>query len=269
MQRFRMTAVWMLVGLLAGSLAAWAGPTADEILDLVQSKGIMGGETGTMTADVRFEVAVGTPDAATYTFRAFSSMDVPGEPDKLLVVYLEPDLVAGTMFLTYTPDEGDSQMWLYLPALSVVKELVSEESRGQEFVAGSGVSRSEIANGFNYKTDYVPTILGETTVSGMPVYILSLTPREGRSTDWQAIKLWVHRDEYAVVRIEFTDWEGRLAKIVAGSDFYKDNVSFFFHTISFQDLIGGGSSVITLLKRDIIDVPDSYFLPESLRTLQY
>lgn len=254
---------------LATAAAASAQPTADEILDQVESKGIMGGLAGTMTADVRFQVAVGQTDETTYAFRIYSSMDVANEPDKLLIVYREPELVAGTIFLTYTPEAGDSRMWLYLPALGGVKELVSKESRSEEFVAGSGVSRNDIANGFQYKKDYTPTIAGEEEIEGLPAYVLVLTPREGRSPDWSTIKLWVHRDEYVVIRAEFTDREGRLAKTIAGGDFFTDSMGFSFHTLLFQDLIDNESSRITLQSRSAVDVPSTFFLPESLATLQY
>jgi len=227
----------------------------------------MGGEVGTMIATVRFEVAVEEGEATAYTFRVFSVMDVEGEPDKLLILYLDPELVAGTMFLTHTPEEGDARMWLYLPALGLVKELVTEESQGQEFISGSGISRSEIAEGFQYHEDYSPVLTGEEEIDGLPAYVLLLTPREGRETDWQSIKLWVYKGEFAVIRAEFTDSEGRLAKLMEGDDFYADSVSFFSHTITFQDLIGGGSSLITLLDREIGDVPDDYFVPENLGKL--
>jgi len=250
------------------SLGAWAqGPTADEILALVAETSIMGGEGGTMVATVRFEVAVEEGEAVAYTFRVFSAMDVEGEPDKLLIVYLDPELVAGTMFLTHTPEEGDARIWLFLPALGLVKEIVTEEAKDQEFISGSGISRSKIAEGFQYQEDYSPVITGEEEVRGLPAYVLLLTPREGRDTDWQSIKLWVYKEEFVVIRAEFTDWEGRLAKVMEGDDFYADAVGFFSHTITFQDLIGGGSSLITLLDREIADVPDDYFVPENLSTL--
>ena len=268
MKKYYKVAAWVFVIVAIISLGAWAQePTADEILALVEETSIMGGEVGTMIATVRFEVAVEEGEATAYTFKVFSVMDVEGEPDKLLILYLDPELVAGTMFLTHTPEEGDARMWLYLPALDLVKELVTEETQGQEFIAGSGISRSEIAEGFQYHQDYSPELTGEEEIDGLPAYVLLLTPREGRETDWQSIKLWVYKGEFAVIRAEFTDSEGRFAKLMEGDDFYADSVSFFSHTITFQDLIGGGSSLITLLDREIADVPDDYFAPESLSTL--
>ena len=149
----------------------------------------------------------------------------------------------------------------------MVKELVTEESQGQEFISGSGISRSEIAEGFQYHEDYSPVLTGEEEIDGLPAYVLLLTPREGRETDWQSIKLWVYKGEFAVIRAEFTNPEGQLAKLMEGDDFYADSVSFFSHTITFRDLIGGGSSLITLLDREIADIPADYFTPENLGKL--
>lgn len=268
MRKLCKTVVWMFLVVFGLSLWGWAQvPTADKILDLVEEKSIMGGDTGSMIATVQFDVTISEDETTSYTFRVFSVRGAEGEPDKTLMAYLSPDLVAGTIFLTSTPEEGDARMWLYLPALGLVKELISEESQEQEFVSGSGISRKEIAEGFQYKDDYAPELIGEEETKGMPAYVLFLTPKEGCEHDWQSIKLWVHKEEYAVIRGEFVNQEGELAKVMEGDDFSTDSVGFISHTITFHDLIGGGSSLITLVDREIADVPEDYFVPENLPEL--
>ncbi len=74
----------------------------------------------------------------------------------------------------------------------------------------------------------------------MPAYVLSLSAKEGREQDWQSIKLCVHKEEYAVIRAEFVNQDGELAKVMEGNDFSTDSVGFISHTITFQDLIGAG-----------------------------
>ena len=158
MPNMKQVAVWALLLVAGLSLWAWAqGLTADEILDQVEEKSIMGGDIGSMIATVKLDVTA-QGEITSYTFKVFSLRGTEGEPDKTLIVYLAPELVSGTMFLTWTPEEGDARMWLYLPALGLVKELITPESRQQEFVQGSGITREDIAP-VSYTHLTLPTIL--------------------------------------------------------------------------------------------------------------
>jgi len=268
MDSYRAVAAWVLLclaGLSLGTLAQ--GLTADEILDRVEEKSFIGTEVGSMVATVKFDVTA-EGETTSYTFKVFSVQDQEGEPDKLLVVYLAPELVSGTMFLTWTPEEGDSRIWLYLPALGLVKELVSEGARRQEFVSGSGITYEDLAEGFRYKDEYTPELVGEEEVKGMPAYVLLLTPKEGLDVDWRGIKLWVHGKEFAVIRTEFYDEEGELAKTMEGDDFFTDSMGFIPHVITLTDLDSGDTSVITVLEREARAIPGDYFNPEELPTIQ-
>ncbi|MEW6216911.1 MAG: outer membrane lipoprotein-sorting protein [Candidatus Bipolaricaulota bacterium] len=259
--------VWGVTLAVSLSLSAWAeGTTADEILDFVEQKSIMGGDVGNMSATVQLDV---TTDGETtnYTFRVLAVRGAAGEPDRALIVYLAPELVAGSMFLTWTPKDRDARMWLYLPALGLVKELITEEAREQEFISGSGITRKDIAEGFRYQDEYSPRLDREEVTQGMPAYVLALAPREGTSADWQSITLWVHKEEFAVIRAEFVNRNGELARVMAGDDFRTDSVGFISHRIVFRDLVTGGVAVVTLIDRETAEIPPDYFLPEKLPEL--
>ena len=258
-------AVWCLLSLGTGLLAQ--GLTADEILARVEGKGLMGGETGEVVATVRFTITEGDVTNV-YEFRVYSARGIEGQPDRSLIVYLKPELVAGTMFLTWTPKEGDARMWLYLPALGLVKELVSAEARQQEFIAGSGVTREDIAEGFRYRDDYMPELRGEEEVDGTPAYVIDLTPREGHNTEWARIVLWVDKENFVVLRTEFYDAEGNLGKVIEAADFYADDLGYIPHKLTIRDLTTGNVAVLEILSRVPRDIPDDYFDPEKLPTLE-
>jgi len=243
------------------------GLTADEILARVEEKSFMGGGAGDMVTTVKFDV---TSEGGTtsYTFRVYSRRGVEGEPDKTLILYLAPELVAGTMFLTWTPEEGDARMWLYLPALGLVKELITPEAREQEFVSGSGISREELAEGFKYREDYAPALVGEETVNGLACYVLVLTSLEGHTTDWSSIKLWVEVEHFVIVKSEFYDADGELTKTMEADDLYEDEVGYIPHKIVLTDLVKGNSSIITILERRSEEIPADYFDPDKLPALE-
>ncbi len=258
--------------LVASFVALWGlgllaqGLSADEILAKVEEKGFMGAETGKVVVTVRFTITEGDV-TNTYAFRVYSARGIDDQPDKSLIVYLEPELVAGTMFLTWTPKEGDARMWLYLPALGLVKELVSEEARQQEFISGSGITREDIAGGFRYRDDYDPALAGEETLDGTTAYIITLIPKEGHDTEWAKVVLWVDKEHFVVLRTEFYDAGGKLGKVIEAQDFYVDDLGYIPHKLTIRDLSTGNVAVLEILKREKTDIPPEYFDPQDLPTL--
>mgnify|MGYP000448178673 CR=1 FL=1 len=265
MMRKILLVAFVLVGLGVGLLAQ--GLTADEILARVEEKGFMGGETGKVISVVRFTITEGDVTNV-YSFRVYSSRGIEGQPDKSLIVYLEPELVAGTMFLTWTPEEGKARMWLYLPALGLVKELISEEARKQEFISGSGITREDIAEGFKYRDDYNAKLSGEEEVEGTLAYVITLTPKQGHEVEWPKVMLWVDKENFVVVRTEFYDAEGNLGKVIEATDFSSDELGYIPHKLTIKDLKTGNVAVLEILERKKADIPDDYFDPEKLPLLQ-
>ena len=93
--------------------AGAADLTADEILDRVEGEMAF---TGDGTAVI--ELITVNPKGAQrkHELKVWRKED-PDETSKQLLEYLSPPDVKGTKFLSITPPEGDSSMWLYLPAL--------------------------------------------------------------------------------------------------------------------------------------------------------
>lgn len=159
-------------------------------------------------------------------------------------------------------------MWLYLPALGLVKELVSAEARQQEFIAGSGVTREDIAEGFKYRDDYAPELVGEEEVSGTTTYVIALAPKKGHETEWTKIVLWVDKQHFVVLRTEFYDAEGALGKVIEAADFYADDLGYIPHKLTIRNLNSDNVAVLEILVREVADIPDDYFDPEKLPTLE-
>ncbi|HAF71024.1 MAG: hypothetical protein XD60_0411 [Acetothermia bacterium 64_32] len=258
----------VLVSAAVLGLWAWALPqglTADEILDRVEEKTFIGVETGSMMATISLAVTA-EGETTGYTFKVFFQEGEGEEPDKALVVYLEPELVSGTMFLTWTPEEGDARMWLYLPDLGIVKELVGQ-SREQEFVSGSGISYEDLAQGFKYREDYKAELVGEEVVDGLPAYLIVLTPKEGAEADYSQVKLWVEKEYFNVIKMESYS-DGELVSTMRASELSDDGLGYIPHRFEFQDLDEGTSSVLDLLERVRAEVPADYFDPGKLPSLE-
>jgi hypothetical protein len=142
------------LALLIGAVSTQAQQplTGPQILQKVEEKGGMGGTQGELISDVKFDIIGKDKKTATNEFRFFWRRK-KGEPDKLLVAFVKPDDVRGTLFLSIKPENKDADLWLYLPALGAVKQLVNTQERKGSF-AGSNLSFEDLGSGFKYSESY-------------------------------------------------------------------------------------------------------------------
>lgn len=256
----------VLSGLLV-VLGVWASAqTADEILRRVEEQGFFG--TGRESLYAALSVAIqekGQP-RVDYAFRVWAK-EYPDGTVKVLLLYAAPEDVAGTLFLAHVPKEGATRMWLYLPELGLVKELVGETERKGEFLAGSGITYEDISKGFSYRADYTSELLGEEEVGGHPAWRLSLSPKTP-GLEWSRILLWVHREHYFVVRAEFYDREGKLARILAVPELLVDALGTRPALLRVEDLAKESWAEVYIPERSTEALPDAYFEPASLPKLK-
>ena len=266
MRRYGKLAAWTLV--LVAGLSLWTlaqGLTADEILAQVEEKSFIGTEIGSIAGTLELAITE-EGETLNYTFRVFGQQGEENQPDKFLMVYLEPELVSGTMFLGWRLPDGDTKMWLYLPDLGLVKEIVGE-AREQEFISGSGITYDDIAQGFSFREDYDAELAGEEEVNGVSCYVLVLTQKPGHETDYSQIKLWVDKEHFNVMKMESYK-DGELTGVMVGSDLREDSIGYIPHHYQFQDLEEDKTAEITIVDRQAKEIPDDYFDPEKLPTLE-
>ncbi|MFQ6117524.1 MAG: outer membrane lipoprotein-sorting protein, partial [Candidatus Bipolaricaulia bacterium] len=148
MRGVRVSLVFGLLLLMGASVAAVVSYsdrelTGDEILDRVEEEGDLAA-AGSLITIVRFDNAY-SDGTTTYSLFGGLSKLVEGQPERTLIYFVEPEDTEGTLFLSVGPvDTGENtHLFLYLPALGSVKELVSEEQREASF-AGSTFSYEDV-----------------------------------------------------------------------------------------------------------------------------
>lgn len=255
--------IWVLA--FSGSAL---GIAADEILEKVEEQSFLVGGVGDVVSTIRFSfIEEGTTD--TYTMRVFARLGDGDAPHQVLLVFLEPELISGTMFLFHIdPVAEETRMWIYLPAVGVVRELVGEEVERQEFIPGTGLRGGDITGGFAYRDGYIPELVGEEELGGILAYVLRLLRKEGSKAEWPRIMLWVHREKFSVLKVEMYDEEGKLARLVETSELKEDELGYMAHRWEIKDLVEGRNVVIEILERKKAEIPDEYFDPESLPQLE-
>ena len=134
-----------------------------------------------------------------------------GVDSKFLVRFNDPPDVAGTGLLQVEHNDGDDDLWIYLPALKKARRLVA--SNKKDSFVGSDFSYADIALP---KVDlYRHVLRGTEQVDGTPCYVVESTPASEavRSNNGYARKVtWVRTDNFLEMKVEYYDLANRLLK---------------------------------------------------------
>jgi len=257
---------------LAASLALFVavsalGMTADGILERVEQEGLLGFGQTNLHAEFSVELRERDQEPTEYGFRVWSQEGVD-ETTRALIEYSFPDDVAGMLFLIHTPPEGDARLWLYMPELALVRELLGTAAREGEFIAGSGISYREVAEGLAYRGDYSAELVGEEELDGVACWRLALTPKKPAEAEWTKIHLWVHAQAYFVMRADFVGGAGVVDRRIIASEIDEDELGLFPRLMSVEDLAEGRSAKVRIAARSGAEVPEAYFVPENLPALE-
>jgi outer membrane lipoprotein-sorting protein len=262
-----LVAVALGVVVLGGVVYA-ADLTGNQILDKMvnHQDEIM---SGSLIITMKLENVYSDGTSGEYVFSGITKRSTdPSVPDKALIYYKEPEDVKGTIFLAITPDEGDSRMWLYLPALGSAKELVSEEQ--EQSFAGSTFSYKDIGSTSSIEDDYNAELIGEeaVTVAGKSYdcYMLKLTAKPDADVDYPTQKLWVSKDFWTSLKGESYNEDGKLEITMEVVKLGKFEGNVVPDEMFSKNVIEGNSTRMTFLerKRPASEIPDSVFDPNNL-----
>lgn len=265
------------VALLLGAWASQAqqGLTGPQILQKVEEKGGLGGKLGDLISDVKFDIVGKDKKTATNEFRFFSKRK-QGEPDRLLVAFVKPDDVRGTLFLSIKPENKNADLWLYLPALGAVKQLVNTQERKGSF-AGSNLSFEDLGSGFKYSESYTADekVTEEKIKVGAteyPTYVLTLRVKKEKekTEDYPVRKLWVEKSEFVVLKGEGYNKTNKLETVfeaLALGKFENDTVP---DRVLIRNVLDGSQTTISFLtrKRPAQPLPENLFDPNNLKNLK-
>ena len=249
-------AMVLLAGLSALAL------TADEILDRMEAESDRLAE-GSMVATVRFDNTYRDGTTAGNLFGMLS------KPDYTLVYFIEPEDVAGTIFLSHEIDDGnDSRMWLYLPFLGIPKELVSDEERGGSF-AGSSISYDELGGG-NERDDFIATVIDEVTMAigdeTRSAYVIESVAKPAVDTETPRSIVWVDAEAFIMLKAETYNDLGNLSTTIEVTSLTEFEGHLTAEVMLSANVPDESSTLITTLdrRRPDAEIADDVFQPENL-----
>jgi hypothetical protein len=255
---------WTLMALLLiGGAALAQDLTADDILDRMETEGDVLAE-GSMIVQMRFDNVYSDGTTASNTFAGLS------KPGKSLMLFLEPEDVQGTIFLTLDPEaeDADTRLWLYLPLLGIPKELVSEEDRGGSF-ADSSISYEDIG-GDGQREDYDAVLIGEEVVTvgneDRTAYVLESTAKPDADEDIVRTVLWVDKESFVMLRMEAYNDLGNLEQTLDVIELGEFEGHLVVDGMLARDVLEESETTIVFLerRRPADEIPDEVFDPETL-----
>ncbi len=251
--------------LMLGAMVYAAGLTGDQILQKIDAhEAQVSG--GSLITTIRFDNVYADGTTAYNVFGGLSKK-APGQPDKSLIYFEQPADVAGTIFLSIKPVGKEARMWLYLPALGMVKELVAAQQK-QSF-AGSTFSYKDIGSR-TFADKFTAQIIGNESVKigdkAYDCYVLKLTAKPNANVDYPVAKAWVDKASFLMLKSEDYSADGKLQRTMKVLTVGTFDGNMVANKMIATNVIDKSSTTITFLKRvrPAKPIPDSVFDPNNL-----
>lgn len=179
-----------------------------------------------------------------------------GDATEQLLEYISPADVAGTKLYTRTPDRGDPDMLLFLPALGRERRIAASE-RGNNFM-NTDFTYEEITSFAQFTEQYTAERLPDAEWDGRPAYVLHLTPRSADSS-YAYVQMYVWKEHFTPLRIDFYSRDGVLWKQLLNSNFQQNTEGVWeARQIEMVNVLGNTRTVIELLQTSRTDVPANF-----------
>ena len=133
------------------------------------------------------------------------------EPDYALIYITEPARDKGSVTL-----KRKKEVWNWIPtAQKVIKippSMMLQSWMGSDFTNDDLVKESSVVN------DYTHTLLGEENFNGYNCYKIESVPKPDAGVVWGKLLIWVAKNEYFQLKVEFFDEDEFIVKTYIGDD---------------------------------------------------
>ncbi|MEQ1548413.1 MAG: outer membrane lipoprotein-sorting protein [Chakrabartia sp.] len=202
--------------LIAGMIAhpAWAAePSGTDLM--------LASYNASRFANARFsaELALATKTGSVQkrALKGVAKLVDQGTSSARLIKFASPADISGVATLTIERGRRADDLWIYLPSFRRVRRLVSS-NRADPWV-GSDFSLGDIVG---HKVEDWRHALAGTDVSGaVPTWRIDSSPVNqtvSNDTGYSRRKSWLRKSDSALIKSEFYDHAGRLAKILIADD---------------------------------------------------
>lgn len=195
------------VAILTGGSAAAHTPTANEIMQRNFEVTKISGFTG----DVTMTLINARDQKRVRKISVWSRLKRNGVDAEVLMRFTEPEDIKHTAFLQIEHSVGDDDIWVYLPALSRSRRLVSSNKKDSFF--GTDFSYGDVL--LPPVNRYRHTLKGSEAVNGHDCYVIESVPanEKVRDDNGYARKIsWIDKQDFLERKVVYYDVNNRLLK---------------------------------------------------------
>lgn len=170
---------------------------------------------GDSTASMKMTLINPSGQTAERSLRV-QNLETGTEGDRSLMIFDTPRDVSGTALLTHTQPGSDDLQWLYLPAISRVKQIAAGNKSGP--FMGSEFAFEDIVTPYWQKYSY--SFVREEKCEALTCAVIERKPKDANS-GYTRQQVWIDKQDYLIRRIDFYDRKNSLLKTYTASGFQK------------------------------------------------
>jgi len=137
-----------------------------------------------------------------------------GGNQKYFILFLQPADVRDMTFLVWKYPLKDSDRWLYIPAIKLVKRIAANDKRSS-FV-GSDFSYEDVSGRAVEEDNH--TLLREEKFEGKDVFVVKSVPKDEKSADFGYKVSWIDKGNFVLWKEEYYDKRGALFKVFTADE---------------------------------------------------
>jgi len=137
-----------------------------------------------------------------------------GGDQKYFILFLQPADVRDMTFLVWKYPQRDSDRWLYIPAIKLVKRIAADDKRSS-FV-GSDFSYEDVSGRAVEEDNHA--LLREEKFEGKDVFVVKSIPKDEKSADFGYKISWVDKGSFVLWKEEYYDKRGSLSRVFTADE---------------------------------------------------
>lgn len=183
--------------------------------------------------------------------------------DKSIALITSPAKEKGQSFL-----KMGNEMWSWNPTINrMIKLPPSMLSQGW---MGSDFTNDDLLNESSVVVDYTHKIVGNESIAEKDCYKIELTPKENAPVVWGKLILWISKEDYLQLKVEYYDEDGYLVKTETGSEI--KNISGRVIPTKYElvpaDKKGNKTIIIMDDIKFNIPIEDGFFSQQNMKTVR-
>lgn len=183
--------------------------------------------------------------------------------DYSLSIVRSPAKEAGTVFL-----KRKNEVYNYVPTIERTIKL--PPSMMMQNWMGTDLTNDDLVRETSMVEDYDATLVGEETIDGRDCYKLELIPKPDAAVVWGRVVIWIDKQEFLQLKIEFYDEDDYLINTFLGKDIKELGGRML--TSTFEVIPAEKEGHKTVMMYDAIefnvDLEPSFFTTQNMRKIR-